>query len=160
VKLNAATSSMHENDQEVVLAPVPDITTTSVGALQVPPDGGALSVETRRKPKKPTTCGFTNGVQLDTAATTGLFFVSENPLASAPPPDDVSMGSADVPGSLSTAIAGCDSAQLAEKPRRRKANEPASGEPKAKRINKKLLQAVVRTFYFSPTIPKSTRKLY
>jgi hypothetical protein len=46
------------------------------------------------------------------------------------------MGSADVPGSLSTAIAGRDSAQAAEKPRRRKAKEPASGEPKAKRIKR------------------------
>jgi len=147
------------------------------GQTVVPPNGGAQSVKTGRKAKEPTTCGSINGVQLDTAATTGLSFVSENTLASAlAPSNDVSMGSAEVPGSSSTAITGHDSAQAAEKPRRRKAKEPASGEPKAKRIKRDpattqegLSGATESTqeasassgayFLLSPTIPKSTRKL-
>ena len=136
VKSNAATTSslvpafVHTNGQAVVPAPVPGFTTISVGAIQIPSNGGA-----QRLAKEPTTCGAISGVQSDTATTTGLSFVYENAFASASaPPNDVSMGSTDVLGSSSTAIAGHDSAQAAEKPRRRKAKEPASGEPKAKRI--------------------------
>lgn len=141
MKLNAAITSsvvpafVHENGQAVVPAPVPDLTTTSVRAVQVPPNGRAQSVKTKRKAKEPTTGGSMNVVQLDTATTTEFSFISENTLASASaPPNDVSMDSSDVLGSSSTAIAGHDSGQAAEKPRRRKAKEPASGEPKAKRI--------------------------
>ncbi|EDR07542.1 uncharacterized protein LACBIDRAFT_298543 [Laccaria bicolor S238N-H82] len=143
VKLSAATTSsvvsafVHETYQPIVPAPVQDATTTSVGALQVPPYGGAKSVKTKGKAKEPPTGGPINGGQLDTAATTGLYFVYENALASASAPaNDVSMGSADLPCSSSTAIAGHDSAQAGEKPRRRKAKEPASGEPKAKRTKR------------------------
>ena len=141
VKLNvAATSSMvpsfvHENGQAVIPALVPDVTTISVGTLQVPRNGEAQNAKTRGLAKEPTTCGSISGVQFDTATTTGLSFVSENAFASASaPPSDVFMGSTDVLGSSSTAIAGYVSAQAAEKPRRRKAKEPTSGEPKAKRI--------------------------
>ena len=141
VKFNAATTSslvpafVHTNGQAVVPAPVPDVTTISVGALQVTPNGGAQSAKTEHKAKEPITCGSISGVQFDTATTTGLSFVSENTVASASaPPNDISMGSSDVPGSSSTAIVGHDSVQAAEKPRRRKAKEPASGEPKTKRI--------------------------
>jgi hypothetical protein len=98
-----------------------------------PPNGGAQSVKAKRKAKEPTTAGSINGVQLDTPTTTGFSFASENTLASASaPPNDHSMGSADVPGSSSIAIAGHDLAEAAEKPRRRKPKEPASCEPKAK----------------------------
>ena len=141
VKLSAATTSslvpafVHMNGQAVVPAPVPDFTTISVGMSQVPPNGEAQSAKTKRLAKEPTTCGSISGVRFDTATPTGLSFVSENAFASASaPPNDVSMGSTDVLGSSSTAIAGHDSAHAAEKPLRRKAKEPASGEPKAKRI--------------------------
>ena len=170
VKLNvAAASSMvlsfvHENGQAVVPALVPDVPTISVGTLQVPPNGEAHNAKTKRLAKEPTTCGSISGVQSDTATNTGLSFVSENAFASASA------------GSSSTAIAGHDPVQAAEKPRRRKAKEAASGEPKAKRIKgdpattqEELSEITESTqevsvssgacFYFSPTIPKSTMKL-
>ena len=141
LKLNAATTNsvvlafVHENGPAVVPAPVPDLTTISVGMSQVPPNGEAQSAKTKRLPKEPTTRASISGVQFNTATITGLSFVCENAFATASaPPSDVSMGSTDVLDSSSTAIAGHDSAQPAEKPRRRKAKEPASGEPKAKRI--------------------------
>ena len=141
VKLSAATTSslvpafVHLNGQAVVPAPVPDVTTISVGMSQVPPNSEAQSAKTKRLAKEPTTCGSISGVQFDTATITGLSFVCENAFAIASaPPSDVSMGSTDVLGSSSTAIAGHDSTQAAEKSRRRKAKEPASAEPKAKRI--------------------------
>ena len=166
---------VHTNGQAVVPAPVPDFTTISVGMSQVPPNGEAESAKTKRLAKEPTTCGSISGVQFDTATTTGLSFVSENAFASASaPPYDISMGSTDVLSSSSTAIAGHDSAQPAEKPRRRKAKEPASGEPKAKRIKgdpaltqeglsgtttQEASASSGAYFYFSPTIPKLTMKL-
>ena len=143
VKLNAATTNsvvlsfVHENGRAAVPAPVSDATTMSVGALRIPSNGGAQSAKTKRLAKELTTCGSISKVQFDTATTTGLSFGSENAFASASaPPSDVSMGGTDVLGSSSTAIAGHHSAQAAEKPCRRKAKEPASGEPKAKRIKR------------------------
>lgn len=61
LKLNAATTSnvgpdfVHENAQAVAPAPVPDVTTISVGALHVPPNGGAQTVKTKRGAEGPTT---------------------------------------------------------------------------------------------------------